>query len=81
MIKKMKIQARPDVAITSGQATLRLLIACALMGVPVAHAATDMPAGENTEVDLMPGWDQRLTHLLIDPGHIAFAIARFLEDF
>lgn len=41
MIKKMKIQARPDVAITSGQATLRLLIACALMGVPVAHAATD----------------------------------------
>ena len=39
-----------------------------------------MPAGENTEINVMPARQQRLAHLLVNPGHIGFAIARFLED-
>jgi len=41
MTKMMKAQVRPGVAVTSGKASLRLLVASALVGVPVSQAATE----------------------------------------
>lgn len=41
MLKKIKTQARPGVAVHSGNTTLRLLLASSLLAAPLAQSATD----------------------------------------